>query len=118
MSDRSRSSRPCNAISRQRRFSQRQTPKFLCADLELTPEVREDHASYLASWLKILREDTRAIFRAANHAQSAADYPDRTCNTSNRAALQGKLEIFRDLASPRISAQHSCRQDIGNSGGE
>ena len=25
---------------------------FLCADLELTPEVREDHASYIASWLK------------------------------------------------------------------
>jgi antirestriction protein ArdC len=47
---------------------------FLCADLELTPEVREDHASYLASWLKILREDSRAIFRAASHAQSAADY--------------------------------------------
>jgi len=50
---------------------------FLCADLELTPEVREDHASYLASWLKILREDSRAIFRAANHAQSAADYLHR-----------------------------------------
>lgn len=24
---------------------------FLCADLEITPEVREDHASYLATWL-------------------------------------------------------------------
>jgi antirestriction protein ArdC len=25
---------------------------FLCADLELTPEVREDHASYIAIWLQ------------------------------------------------------------------
>jgi hypothetical protein len=27
---------------------------FVCADLALTPEVREDHASYIASWLKVL----------------------------------------------------------------
>jgi antirestriction protein ArdC len=27
---------------------------FLCADLRITPEVREDHASYVNSWLKVL----------------------------------------------------------------
>jgi antirestriction protein ArdC len=47
---------------------------FLCADLELTPEVRDDHASYLASWLKVLKSDPRAIFTAASHAQRAADF--------------------------------------------
>jgi len=47
---------------------------FLCADLELTPEVREDHASYIASWIKVLKNDKRAIFRAASHAQRAADF--------------------------------------------
>ena len=47
---------------------------FLCADLELTPEVRDDHASYLASWLEVLRGDNRAIFGAAAHAQRAVDY--------------------------------------------
>lgn len=47
---------------------------FLCADLDLTPEVREDHASYIASWLKILQNDKRAIFAAAAHAQRAVDY--------------------------------------------
>jgi antirestriction protein ArdC len=47
---------------------------FLCADLELTPELPEDHASYIASWLKVLKNDNRAIFRAASYAQSAADY--------------------------------------------
>lgn len=47
---------------------------FLSADLDLTPEPREDHASYIASWLKVLKNDKRAIFTAASHAQRAADY--------------------------------------------
>ena len=47
---------------------------FLCADLEITPEVREDHAAYLGHWLTVLKEDKRAIFSAAAHAQRATDY--------------------------------------------
>jgi antirestriction protein ArdC len=47
---------------------------FLCADLELTLQPREDHAAYIATWLTVLQNDKRAIFRAAAHAQRAADY--------------------------------------------
>jgi antirestriction protein ArdC len=47
---------------------------FLCADLGLTPEVREDHAAYIGSWLKVLQNDKRAIFSAASHAQKAVDF--------------------------------------------
>lgn len=47
---------------------------FLCADLKLTPEVRDEHASYIATWLKVLKKDNRAIFTAAAHAQKAADF--------------------------------------------
>lgn len=47
---------------------------FLCADLAITPEVRPDHAAYIASWLKALQDDKRLIFSAAAHAQRAADY--------------------------------------------
>jgi antirestriction protein ArdC len=47
---------------------------FLCADLDLTPEVREDHAAYIASWITVLKNDKRAIFSAAAHAQRAVDY--------------------------------------------
>lgn len=47
---------------------------FLCADLGITPDIREDHAAYLASWLKVLQDDKRAIFQAAAHAQRAADF--------------------------------------------
>jgi len=47
---------------------------FLCADLGLALEDRDDHAAYIASWLKVLRHDKRAIFQAAAHAQRAADF--------------------------------------------
>jgi antirestriction protein ArdC len=47
---------------------------FLCADLRITPEVREDHAQYLGHWLAVLKSDRRAIFTAAAQAQRAADY--------------------------------------------
>ena len=47
---------------------------FLCADLALTLEPRDDHASYIANWLKVLRDDKRAIFTAAAHAERAATY--------------------------------------------
>lgn len=47
---------------------------FLCADLGLTPEAGTDHAAYIQSWLKVLKNDKRAIFSSAAHAQKAADY--------------------------------------------
>jgi antirestriction protein ArdC len=47
---------------------------FLSADIGITPEVREDHAAYIASWLTVLKMDKRFIFSAAAHAQRAADY--------------------------------------------
>ncbi|NDW06491.1 ArdC family protein [Jiella pacifica] len=47
---------------------------FLCADLGITPEVREDHAAYIGHWFTVLTQDARAIFTAAAHAQKAADY--------------------------------------------
>ena len=45
---------------------------YLCAHCRIDGELR--HASYLQSWLKVLRGDKRAIFTAAAQAQRAADY--------------------------------------------
>ena len=45
---------------------------FCCASLGITPTVR--HADYLGSWLDVLREDARAIVRAASRASKGADY--------------------------------------------
>ena len=47
---------------------------FLCADLGLAPEILEDHAAYLKSWLTILKDEKRFIFTAASHAQRAVEY--------------------------------------------
>jgi antirestriction protein ArdC len=47
---------------------------FLSADLGLTPELRPDHAGYIASWLEVLKGDKRFIFTAASHAQRAVDF--------------------------------------------
>jgi antirestriction protein ArdC len=45
---------------------------FCCASLGITPTVR--HADYIGSWLEVLREDNRAIVRAASQAGKAADW--------------------------------------------
>ncbi|WP_372089404.1 zincin-like metallopeptidase domain-containing protein [Tistrella mobilis] len=45
---------------------------FCCASLGIEPTVR--HADYIGSWLEVLREDNRAIVRAASQASKAADW--------------------------------------------
>ena len=47
---------------------------FLCADLELYQEPREENAAYIATRPEVLKNDNRAIFAAAAHTQRAADY--------------------------------------------
>lgn len=64
---------------------------MICADLGLVPELepRPDHVSYVASWLKLLGDDRRAIFQAAAHAQRAVAYLH---------SLQPQAEIEREAA--------------------
>jgi len=52
------------------------TSAYLCADLGLSPlaDPRDEHAAYIASWIKVLQNDKRAIFTAAAHAQRAAAF--------------------------------------------
>jgi antirestriction protein ArdC len=59
---------------------------FLCAELGITQETRADHAQYLAQWLKLLKDDSRAIFTAAAKASEAASYPKRLAEPMDRAA--------------------------------
>ena len=47
---------------------------FLCADLGIANSPRLDHAAYIANWLKVLRDDTKALFTAASRANQAADF--------------------------------------------
>jgi antirestriction protein ArdC len=48
------------------------TAAFTCATLGITPTVR--HADYIGSWLEVLREDDRAIVRAASAASKASEF--------------------------------------------
>jgi len=50
------------------------TSCFVCADLQIQSEPRVDHAPYISSWLRILKNDKKAIFTAASKAQEAATY--------------------------------------------
>jgi antirestriction protein ArdC len=45
---------------------------FTCASLSIRPKAR--HSDYIGAWLSVLREDDRAIFRAASQASRAADF--------------------------------------------
>lgn len=47
---------------------------FLCAELGITQDTRADHAQYLAQWLKLLKDDNRAVFMAAAKASEAVAY--------------------------------------------
>ena len=62
---------------------------FSCASLGIVPTVR--HADYIGSWLDVLREDNRAIVRAASQASKAAEWllsfrPEPVASTSVDAA--------------------------------
>lgn len=47
---------------------------FLCTELKISTVPREDHAAYVKSWLKVLRNDKKAIFTAASLATKAAEF--------------------------------------------
>jgi antirestriction protein ArdC len=63
------------------------TASYILADLGIAHHPRPDHAAYVASWLRVLKDDPRAIFTAASKAQQAADWMhDRQPQTEAIAA--------------------------------
>jgi antirestriction protein ArdC len=58
---------------------------FLSAELDLETEPRTDNAPYVANWLKILKNDTRAVFTAASQAQKAVDWLLQAVASAERA---------------------------------
>ncbi|MBX9865086.1 MAG: ssDNA-binding domain-containing protein [Hyphomicrobium sp.] len=47
---------------------------FLCSELGITQDTRIDHAQYVANWLQLMQDDSRAIFAAAAKASEAVAY--------------------------------------------
>ncbi len=66
---------------------------FCCASLGIVPTVR--HADYIGSWLEVMREDSRAIVRAASQASKAADWllshlPEGDVDARQKTAIEGR----------------------------
>jgi antirestriction protein ArdC len=62
---------------------------FCCASLGIVPTVR--HADYIGSWLEVLREDNRAIFRAASAATKAAEWLLARHREAQSARVEGRI---------------------------
>jgi antirestriction protein ArdC len=64
------------------------------ADLGLINHPREYHANYIASWLKVLKNDKRAIFTAASHAEKAVKHLHEIVNPASAVVAEvGEIEI-------------------------
>ena len=61
---------------------------FVCASLGIVPTVR--HADYIGNWLQVLKEDARAIVKAASLASKACDFilQFRTASKDNSDLVQ------------------------------
>jgi antirestriction protein ArdC len=90
---------------------------FVCARLRLTVEPRADHAGYLGSWLRVLKNDKRAIFTAASKAQEAVDWMhDRNkpvAPSTCRAAVSPPLGADPASTGGPVSPSRSDREFPG-----
>jgi len=47
---------------------------FLCSEVGIAQETEDNSASYIASWIKVLKGDPKAVVAAAGKAQKAANF--------------------------------------------
>jgi antirestriction protein ArdC len=75
---------------------------FFCADLDLTPDIRDDHAAYIDTWLAVLKADKKAVFCATGQAQMVA-------HCLNQLQTKGPLRRHRpDGLSQCIRLYSAC----------
>lgn len=66
---------------------------FLCAHMNVEREnLTANHASYIASWKKILSEDPRAVMKASKLARAAADYVLQSCELEVNEPIEEQEE--------------------------
>ena len=76
---------------------------FLAAHLGLSLDPRPDHAIYIASWLKVLKSDPKAILTAASKAQQAADY---LLDLTTKAAQTWPHQLTEARTAAKAAAGH------------
>ena len=97
---------------------------FLYAELQITQDIRADHAQYLHHWLKLLKGDNRAIFTAASTASAAVRFLKSGGSTSMppagspidpvNASVDWRLVDRRGLDGGRSSNIVACERPVGN----
>lgn len=92
---------------------------YAMARLGIAAEPREDHASYLASWLKVLKSDKRAIFTAASKAQQACDFLFDLAEKGEkkpveRPAVPANVICLPDLSKPVSEPVSALADDDGD----
>ena len=77
---------------------------FLSADLGI-PMNTQNHAAYIGSWLKVLKEDKTEIFKAANDASKIAKYLENYVRDLMKEKLQAKSaeEVTEKGAAEEVS---------------
>jgi antirestriction protein ArdC len=73
---------------------------FACAQLGVTNSPRQDHADYLANWIKVLSGDVKAIFWASARASEAVSY----LNGLQSAEIMNQLRNGAGANNPRNQA--------------
>lgn len=63
---------------------------FLCASCRIDGHLQ--HAEYIGEWLKVLKQDKRAIFTASTKAQQAADYIEAKVGAPPHESAEAELE--------------------------
>jgi antirestriction protein ArdC len=58
---------------------------FWCAQSNLSPATRVDHAAYLAHWTRVLRQHPRVLVAVASRAQAALDNLNQHANHTTNA---------------------------------
>jgi|LNFM01.1.fsa_nt_gb antirestriction protein ArdC len=101
------------------------TAAFVCAELGLAAEPRADHAQYIGHYLKLIRDDSRAIFTAAAAASKAAAYlfsfsnpKDTTCPATSPTSIEPSTscaEPTTEMISSRSISGSCSRPSTGAS---
>lgn len=70
---------------------------FLCTHFSFIDSTIENHASYLDSWLTVLKKDSKAFVHAASQAQKAFKYLDENFQVEC-LGTEEQSEMIRELA--------------------
>ena len=75
---------------------------FLAGELGIPADIPQ-HASYIADWLKLLKQDKRQIFRAAADAQKVVDmvlglHPAWTVDNTPQRSQTNDAPTFQESA--------------------